>query len=99
MIVVTDFFLTADLNPLVQIEQFVLFLYSFYCSRVSHFMGILLARCGIQMVAAARAWSESFQWSHPPYSFGVVQSITNAAFHVDAVPTWYVILLLGGEAF
>ena len=84
-------FLSADLNPLLQIEQFVLFLYSFYCSRVSRFMGILLARFGLQMVAAARAWSESFQRSHPPYSFGVIQSTTHAAFHVDEFlhGTWF----------
>ena len=42
---------------------------------------------------------KTFQRHHPPYSVGVFQSISNIAFHVDASPTWYVMLVLGSEGF
>ena len=45
-------FLSADLNDLAQIEKFMVFLYSFHCSWVSRFIGILLARS----CAVARPW-------------------------------------------
>ena len=73
-------FLSADLNDLAQIEKFMVFLYSFHCSWVSHFIGILLARS----CAVARPWSKNisavsslmFTWGnyHP-------SPITNITHH------------------
>ena len=59
MIVVADFFI-IDLNGLAQMEQLVALLYSLHCSWVSRFVGILLVKCCLQMVAGARSWSKNF---------------------------------------
>ena len=62
-------FLFADLNYLMQIEKFMVFLYSFHCSRVKRFMKILLAGCCLQ-IAATRTWSKNFPiftWSGSKY--------------------------------
>ena len=71
MIVIEDFFLSAGLNGLVQIEQLVALLYSLHCSLVSHFIGILLARCCLQMVAVARTQLKNFSAvSSPMFTWG-----------------------------
>ena len=70
MIVVADF-LSADLNGLAQTEQFVALLHSFHCSRVSRFMGILLASCCLKIFATARTWFENFSVvSSPIFTWG-----------------------------
>ena len=74
IIVVADF-LSADLNDLAQTEQFVALLHSFHCSRVSRFMGILLASCCLKIFATARTWFENFSVASSPYSLGAPQSI------------------------
>ena len=48
-----------------------------HCSWVNCFMGILLAKCCLQMVATARPGPKIFQQPHHPYSLGVVQSIVH----------------------
>ena len=64
-------FLSVDLNGLMQIEQFVVLLYFLHCYWVSHFIGILLVRCGLQMVTAARTWSKNFSVvSSPVFNWG-----------------------------
>ena len=47
-------FLSAELNGLAQIEQFVALLYSLHCYKVCRFTGFLLTKCCLQMVTAAR---------------------------------------------
>ena len=74
-------------------------LYSLHWSWVSCFIGILLAR-----------WSTDGSYdnklvlkllnniiSHIHLGFFKVLPIT--VFHVDAAPTWYMLLVLGGEEF
>ena len=61
-------------------------------------MGILWVRCCLRMVAAGRTWSKNFSLaSSSIFTWGcfIVSSI--AEFLVDAAPTWYVMLVLGGE--
>ena len=63
------------LNGLAQIKQLVALLYSLHCSWVSHFIGVLLARCCLQMVATAKISPKTLQRRHPLYLLRVVQSI------------------------
>ena len=88
-------FLSIDLNGLAQIEQLVAFLYSFNCSWLNRFIGILLARCCLQMVAATKLFSSVISYIN--LGWFKVSFIT--PFHVDAAPTWYLFLILGGEGF
>ena len=59
-------FLSSDMNGLAQIEQLVALLYSLHCSWISHFIEILLTRCCLQMVAAAKTWSKNFLVASSP---------------------------------
>ena len=92
--------LIIDKNGLVQIEQLVELLYSLHCSWVSRFMGILLARCCLQIVAAARTQSKNFSAVPSPiFTSGGSQYLLTTACHLDVAPTWYMMLVLGGEGF
>ena len=101
MIVMPDF-LSTDLNSLVQIEQFIVLLYFLYCSRISRFMVIILTRCCLYMVAAARTWSKNYSGRHPSYLLEVVQSIVHhyiwrrCSFHRlrDVSIEWWRILMM-----
>ena len=70
-------FFSADMNGLVQIKQLVALLYSLHCSWVRRFIGILLVRCCLHMIAAAKTWSKNFSAGHPLYWLGVLQSIVH----------------------
>ena len=98
--IVFTYFLSASLNGLAQIKQFVTLLYSLGYSWVSRFIGTLLAKCFLEMVAVTKIWYKKLFIGAIPYIYlecFKVLSIT--AFHVDAASTWYVMLVLGGEGF
>ena len=87
--IVFTYFLSAGLNGLAQIKQFVALLYSLGYSWVSRFIGTLLAKCFLEMVAVAKIWYKNFFIGAIPYIYlecFKVLSIT--AFHVDAASTW-----------
>ena len=92
-------FLSADLNGLKQIEQLMVLLYSLHCSLVSRFIGILLARCCLQMVAVAKTWPKPFSGVFSYIHLGCFKVLSITAFHVVAASSWYVLLVLDGEGF
>ena len=63
-------FLSAGLNDLVQIKQFVALLYSLNRYWVNHFIGILLGRCCLWLGLGAK----TFQRCYLLYPLRVVQS-------------------------
>ena len=89
-------FLSADLNGLTHIEQFVLVLYFLNCSRVSRFIGILLTRCCVQMVDAARTWSKNlsvasstiFSWGGSKYAHHLISCRLSSYMVHDAGIGW-----------
>ena len=98
--IVFTYFLSGGLNGLAEIKEFVTLSYSLGCSWISCFIGSLLAKCFLQMVAVAKIWYKKLFIGAIPYiylEFFKVLSMT--AFHVDAASTWYVMLVLGGEGF
>ena len=70
-------FLSVDLNGLAQIEQLVVLLYSLHCNWVSRLIGILLAMCCLQMVAAAKICYKNFSAASSLYLLGMVQGIVH----------------------
>ena len=102
--IVFTYFLSAGLNGLAQIKQFVALLYSLGYSWVSRFIGTLLAKCFLEMVAVANIWyiQKFFHWRHPLYLLGVLQCIVHhclsrrCSFHMvrDAGIGWWRILIM-----
>ena len=70
-------FLSVGLNSLAQIEQLVVLLYSLHCAWVSCFIGILLVRCYLQMVALAKICYKNFSAASSLYLLAVVRSIVH----------------------
>ena len=87
-------FLSVDLNSLAQIKQLVTLLYSLQCSWVSRFIGILLARCCLQMVAATKICSKNFSGgSSPIFTWGGSKDCPSLHFMQMQLPhgicCWY----------
>ena len=51
------------------------------------------------MVAVARIWSKNFSAAPSSILFGLVQSVSITAFHVDTAPTLYLMVVLAGGGF
>ena len=84
-------FLSVDLNGLVQIEQLVALVYSLHWSWVSRFIGKLLAKCCLQMVAAAQSCSKNFSaTSSPIFTWGGSKYYSSLHFMWMQLPhsTW-----------
>ena len=94
--------LSADLNGLAQIHQFMKLLYSFHFSRVSRFIGALLARCSLHMVAEARTGSKNFSAVSSPifirdgskYCHHYISCRCSSHVVLDAGIGWWRILMI-----